>query len=182
MYLLSTVKIALVLVSPHAAVVHQAPAVDAHQRHEAHLAHLAHLHYLHELVLLERSQHHAARVTVHLSGDPEASTSPHTSASVHGGYLTYSGLEALWEAASGPAWAAPTAACIAEHESSGQQYATGPFGERGYWQINPDHGSLSTYDPYGNARAAVLISDYGRDWSAWTTAPLCGVLPGSEPS
>lgn len=61
------------------------------------------------------------------------------------------------------------AAEIAEAESSGEQYATGPAGERGYWQIHPDHGALSTYDAYGNARAAVLISDYGRNWSPWTT-------------
>ncbi len=94
---------------------------------------------------------------------------------VASGTLSYQGLEGLWEAAGGPDWAAPTAACIAEHESGGQQYATGPVGERGYWQINPDHGSLSTYDAYGNARAAVIISDYGRDWSPWTTAPMCGV-------
>jgi hypothetical protein len=54
-------------------------------------------------------------------------------------------------------------------ESSGSQYATRPYGERGYWQINPDHGTLSTYDAYGNARAAVIISDDGSNWSPWTT-------------
>ena len=61
------------------------------------------------------------------------------------------------------------AAEIAEAESSGEQFATGPFGERGYWQINPNHGSLSTYDPIGNARAAVELSDDGEDWDPWTT-------------
>jgi hypothetical protein len=96
---------------------------------------------------------------------------------VGGGTLGYQGLEGLWEAAGGPSWAAPTAACIAEHESGGRQYATGPVGERGYWQINPAAWppSMATYNPYGNARAAVKISNYGRDWSAWTTAPMCGV-------
>lgn len=96
---------------------------------------------------------------------------------VGGGTLSYGGLEALWESAGGPSWAAPTAACIAEHESGGRQYATGPYLERGYWQINPAAWppSMATYDPYGNARAAVIISDYGRSWSAWTTAPMCGV-------
>lgn len=94
---------------------------------------------------------------------------------VSGGTLSYTGLEALWQAAGGPSWAAPTAACIAEHESGGQQYATGGVGERGYWQINPDHGSLSTYDPYDNARAAVILSDAGQNWAPWTTAPACGV-------
>ena len=53
------------------------------------------------------------------------------------------------------------AAEIAMAESSGRQFATGPFGERGYWQINPNHGALSTYDPLGNAKAAVIISDNG---------------------
>lgn len=39
-------------------------------------------------------------------------------------------------------------------ESSGRQFATGPVGERGYWQINTNHASLSTSDPLGNARAS----------------------------
>lgn len=29
--------------------------------------------------------------------------------------------------------------------------------------------SLSTYDPLGNANAAVIISDDGSDWTPWTT-------------
>jgi Lysozyme like domain len=62
-----------------------------------------------------------------------------------------------------------TAASIAMAESSGRQFATGAAGERGYWQIHPDHGSLSTYDPLGNAKAAVIISDDGRNWTPWTT-------------
>ena len=86
-----------------------------------------------------------------------------------GGTLGCSGLEALWESAGGPAQSAFVAAEIAIAESGGQQYATGPAGERGYWQIHPDHGALSTYDADGNARAAVIISDYGRDWLPWTT-------------
>lgn len=86
-----------------------------------------------------------------------------------GGTLGCSGLEQLWTAAGGPRRAAFTAAEVAMAESGGRQYATGHAGERGYWQINPDHGALSTYDPYGNARAAVIISSWGRDWSPWTT-------------
>ena len=85
------------------------------------------------------------------------------------GTLTCAGLESLWEIAGGSPSAAFLAAEIAEAESGGRQYATGAAGERGYWQIHPDHGSLSTYDPLGNARAAIIISDDGRDWSAWTT-------------
>ena len=61
------------------------------------------------------------------------------------------------------------AAAIAMAESSGQQFATGAVGERGYWEINPDHGSLSTYDPLGNAKAAVIISGDGTNWTPWTT-------------
>ena len=85
------------------------------------------------------------------------------------GTLDCAGLEALWVSAGGAPSAEVTAASIAMAESSGDQYATGPDGERGYWQIHPVHGALSTYDPYGNAQAAVIISNDGSDWSPWTT-------------
>jgi Lysozyme like domain len=85
------------------------------------------------------------------------------------GTLSCPGLEELWEEAGGSAAQAVIAASIAMAESSGEQYATGPFGERGYWQINPNHGSLSTYDPLGNAKAAVIISGDGTNWTPWTT-------------
>lgn len=85
------------------------------------------------------------------------------------GTLGCSGLEALWRSAGGSPSHEVTAASVAMAESTGNQYATGPFGERGYWQINPDHGVLSTYDAYGNARAAIIISGDGTNWSAWTT-------------
>lgn len=85
------------------------------------------------------------------------------------GTLGCGGLEHLWESAGGAPWAAVTAASIAMAESGGSQYATGPYGERGYWQINPVNGPLSTYDAYGNARAAVIMSHDGTDWSPWTT-------------
>jgi hypothetical protein len=65
------------------------------------------------------------------------------------------------------------AAEIARAESGGRQYATDPDSngttDRGYWQINSVHGALSTYDPAGNARAAVLLSSDGTDWSPWVT-------------
>ena len=85
------------------------------------------------------------------------------------GTLSCSGLEALWVEAGGSPGAEVTAASIAMAESSGNQFATGTVGERGYWQINPVNGSLSTYDPYGNARAAVIMSGNGTNWSPWTT-------------
>jgi LysM repeat protein len=85
------------------------------------------------------------------------------------GTLSCSGLETLWRAAGGAPWAEVTAASIAMAESGGQQYATGSAGERGYWQINPINGSLSTYNAYGNARSAVIMSRDGTDWYPWTT-------------
>jgi LysM repeat protein len=91
-----------------------------------------------------------------------------TSASLSG-TLSCPGLEELWKQAGGSDGQAVMAASIAMAESSGQQFATGAAGERGYWQINPDHGSLSTYDPLGNAKAAVVISDDGANWTPWTT-------------
>ena len=83
-----------------------------------------------------------------------------------GGTLSCRGLEALWESAGGSSAAAFTAAEIAMAESGGRQYATNlndgnGTTDRGYWQINSVHGSLSTYDAYANARAAVLISNNG---------------------
>ena len=93
-----------------------------------------------------------------------------TSSATHlSGTLSCAGLEDLWEDAGGSHGEAFTAAEIAMAESGGNQFATGTVGERGYWQINPDHGSLSTYDPMGNAKAAVIISDDGTNWTAWTT-------------
>jgi LysM repeat protein len=85
------------------------------------------------------------------------------------GTLGCTGLEELWQEAGGGQGEAFMAAEIAMAESSGQQYATGGVGERGYWQINPNHGSLSTYDPLGNAKAAVIISADGTNWTPWTT-------------
>jgi len=85
------------------------------------------------------------------------------------GTLSCPGLEELWEEGGGSPGEAVMAASIAMAESSGQQYATGGVGERGYWQINPNHGTLSTYDPLGNAKAAVILSADGTNWTPWTT-------------
>ena len=102
---------------------------------------------------------------------PVASTSPPghggatqvTTASMLSGTLSCAGLEELWEQAGGSSGEAVAAASIAMAESSGRQFATGGVGERGYWQINPNHGSLSTYDPLGIAKAAVIISGNGQN-------------------
>jgi LysM repeat protein len=105
-----------------------------------------------------------------IPGDPPASPATVlTSAASLSGTLSCSQLEELWQAAGGAQPEAFTAAEIAMAESSGNQFATGTVGERGYWQINPNHGSLSTYDPLGNAKAAVIISDDGTNWTPWTT-------------
>ena len=86
------------------------------------------------------------------------------------GTLGCSGLEALWEQAGGSRAEAFIAAEIAMAESGGRQYAHSPTDDYGYWQINASHGpSMATYDAYGNARAAVIISNDGRDWYPWTT-------------
>ncbi len=104
------------------------------------------------IALAVLSGHHG-----HLPAIPAAAAN----ASEHG-TLGCAGLEALWESAGGSRAAAFTAAEIAMAESSGRQYAslvnTNGTTDRGYWQINSSHGSLSTFDAYGNARAAVLIS------------------------
>ena len=98
---------------------------------------------------------------------------PAAGAGAHGGTLGCSGLERLWEQAGGSPASAATAASVAMAESGGRQYATNTNGgrstDRGYFQVNSVHGSLSTYDAYGNARAAVRISHDGSDWTPWTT-------------
>jgi Lysozyme like domain len=106
------------------------------------------------------------------AGHAHASASGAHLAAGAGGTLDCSQLEGLWKAAGGSASAASMAAQIAQAESSGRQYATlhntNGSTDRGYWQINSVHGALSTYDAAGNARAAVLISGNGRDWTPWT--------------
>jgi len=114
-------------------------------------------------------------VPAHLTASTATYTPRHAASTVlaassqFSGTLGCSALEELWEQGGGSAAQAVTAASIAMAESSGEQFATGAAGERGYWQINPDHGSLSTYDPLGNAKAAVIISDDGTNWTPWTT-------------
>ena len=86
------------------------------------------------------------------------------------GNLSCSGLEALWKAAGGAPGSAFIAAEIAMAESGGRQYAHSPTNDFGYWQINGGHGpAMATYNPIGNARAAIAISSNGRNWRPWTT-------------
>jgi len=83
--------------------------------------------------------------------------------------LSYAGLEALWESAGGPAWAAPHAAEIAECESGGNQMATNPYsGAAGYWQILGQVVGGWIYDPYVNARNAVAkFNASGQTFAQW---------------
>lgn len=83
------------------------------------------------------------------------------------GTLGCAGLGQLWLAAGGSPALEHTMEGIAMAESSGRQFATGSAGEEGYWQINPVNGS-ATYDPLGNARAAVAIQG-SQGLGAWTT-------------
>ena len=93
-----------------------------------------------------------------------------SSASKLSGTLGCSGLEALWEAAGGSHAEAFMAAEIAKAESGGRQYAYSPTNDYGYWQINGVHGpAQATFNPMGNAKAAIAISSNGRNWRPWTT-------------
>jgi len=93
-----------------------------------------------------------------------------TSKSSPSGNLGCSGLEELWEDAGGAHADAFMAAEIAMAESGGRQYALSPTDDYGYWQINVTHGpGEATFNPLGNARAAIAISDDGSNWDAWTT-------------
>ncbi len=93
-----------------------------------------------------------------------------SSATKLSGTLSCGGLEALWESAGGAKGEAFMAAEIAMAESGGNQYALSPTNDYGYWQINGSHGpSMATFNAYGNARAAIAISDDGTDWEPWTT-------------
>ena len=91
------------------------------------------------------------------------------SGSVPSGNLGCSGLEQLWDDAGGNRADAFMAAEIAMAESGGRQYALSPTNDYGYWQINIANGALATFDAYRNARSAIILSDDGTNWDAWTT-------------
>jgi hypothetical protein len=88
-------------------------------------------------------------------------------------HFTYAQLEGIWVMAGGNPTQAGVAAAVATAESGGNSTATNNNSngtvDRGLWQINSVHGSMSTYDVMGNARAAVSISGNGSNWHAWVT-------------
>jgi len=100
----------------------------------------------------------------------QSSTGTGTSGGLSG-TLGCSGLEQLWNAAGGNPADAFMAAEIAMAESDGHQYALSPTDDYGYWQINASNGALATFNAYGNARSAIILSDDGTNWDAWTTYP-----------
>lgn len=112
---------------------------------------------------------------VQVSAEPSHGASLSASVSVghysggQGGTLGCSGLESLWEEAGGSPAEAVMAASIAMAESGGNQYAVSPTNDYGYWQINGSHGSQATFNPIGNAKAAISISSDGTNWSPWST-------------
>lgn len=101
-----------------------------------------------------------------------------------GGTFSSGQLQSLWILAGGNPARAAVAACIAGHESSGDAAAESPNPDGGInvglWQLDTK-GKGAGYtvaqlkDPLTNARAAVAGSGNGNDWSAWSTAPMCGV-------
>lgn len=94
-------------------------------------------------------------------------------------------LKQLWIQAGGNPQNAALAAAVALAESGGNPNA-GPVNkngstDRGLWQINSIHGSLSSFDPLQNAKAAVQISNNGANWRPWCVAytdKACGTKGG----
>lgn len=121
-----------------------------------------------------------------ITGTQVADASLPESAIPHKGQqLTAGQVKSLWIMAGGSPAAADTAVCIASHESSFNASVTSgnPDGGTnvGLWQLDTPGGKGAGYsiaqlqDPLTNARVAVAGSSNGTDWSAWATAPMCGV-------
>lgn len=89
------------------------------------------------------------------------------------GAYTYSQLEDLWIKNGGDPARANIAAAVALAESSGRPNATDYDNngtvDRGLWQINSVHGSLSSFDVNLNTQAAINISNNGQNWTPWVT-------------
>jgi hypothetical protein len=112
-------------------------------------------------------------------------TAPRPGVSAVGGAYGPSQLQHLWIMAGGDPGKAAVASCIAQHESGGNAGVTSsnPDGGTnvGLWQLDTPGGKGAGYsidqlkNPLTNARVAIAGSSNGRDWSAWATAPDCGV-------
>jgi hypothetical protein len=112
-------------------------------------------------------------------------TGPQPGVSSVGGAYSNGALQSLWIMAGGSPAKAGVAACIAQHESGGNAGATSsnPDGGTnvGLWQLDTPGGKGAGFtvaqlqNALTNARVAVKGSSNGTDWSAWSTAPMCGV-------
>jgi LysM repeat protein len=80
-----------------------------------------------------------------------------------------SALEQVWENAGGSPAHALMAAEIAMAESGGNPNAISPTDDFGLWQINASNGALATLNVPANAKSAIILSDNGSNWDAWTT-------------
>lgn len=88
------------------------------------------------------------------------------------GTFSFAGLEQLWVAAGGPAWAESAAASVAECESRGRSNAYNPSGATGLWQILGAVLPGNLYDPMTNARNAVSkFEASGNTWAQWVCQP-----------
>jgi hypothetical protein len=110
---------------------------------------------------------------------------PEPGVSSIGGSYSASALGSLWVMAGGDPARKQVAVCIAQHESGGNAGAESdnPDGGTnvGLWQLDTPGGKGAGYTvaqlkvALTNARVAVRASRNGTDWSAWSTAPMCGV-------
>jgi hypothetical protein len=86
---------------------------------------------------------------------------------------SYAQLKQLWIQNGGNPAAADIAAAVALAESGGDSSASNTNSDgstdRGLWQINSVHGALSTFDITGNVKAAIQVSNNGKNWSPWVT-------------
>lgn len=98
----------------------------------------------------------------------------------------YEALKQIWVFNGGNPAAAGIAAAVALAESGGNPNAIGHNTDgsvdRGLWQINSVHGSLSTTDITANAKAAISISNNGTNWQPWTTFKSGAYLKFLNPS
>lgn len=115
----------------------------------------------------------AAPASFHHATAPRVSFRPHydlAASGEHAGAFSFSGLEHEWMAAGGSAATAPHAACIAEHESSGNAHAISPYNDYGLFQ---ELNRPEALDPMKSAQIAVQMSHGGSNWSQWGTAGMC---------
>jgi len=122
---------------------------------------------------LEKTCHeaviHRPRIVVAADIQPQGK---HHRASTSGGNLSFAGLERLWIAAGGDAWAASSAATVAECESGGRQNAYNPSGASGYWQILGEVVPGNVFDPMVNALNAVSKwRASGKTFAQWVCKP-----------